>query len=199
MTKNLIVIGIIIGAISILSILFTYIFMKIVLPICESLGVSIAKRLKSTYWLYILELFFFVLMISFLVLSINLGAFSGEISSTLLIYFFVFIILIIIETSAYHEFRRRHSVPVTVGIIGWITHRQIWKSYLAKRFILFLEQLAHIFLLLVPLYLSLYLISIFHWEDKFYFITLLFLPIYSNIWVYVKLVWKKYYFRNYFQ
>lgn len=195
MTYNLITIGIIIVIISVCAIFFTYIFMKIIFPACEMLGIFIAKKLKSTYWLYIIEFSFFLTLILFLYVNTKYVSFSGTPSLLQLLYCIIFIILIIVEAAIYHKFRNENNLPITAGIIGWITSKAIWKSYIGNRMILFVEQIVHIFYLIVPLYMSMYLIAIFKWETPFYFITLLFLPIYSNIWVYTKFTLKKYYFK----
>lgn len=168
--------------------------MRVILPACEWFGKFIAMRLKRTYWLYVIECSFFITLSVFLYANLRLISFSGSVSSLHFIYFIVFVALIVIESNVYHEFRRKSDVPVTRGIIAWIKSKTIWKTYIGNRVILFIEQIAHLFYLVVPFYVSLELISILKWETQFYFIVLIILPIYANIWVYLKITWKKYYF-----
>ncbi len=194
MTKNLIIIGLIIIILLVLAIIFTYLFMKILLPACEWFGKFISKNLKSIYWLYIIEISFLITLGVFMYANFRLISFSGSTSYLHFVYFVVFAALIIIESSVYHEFRIKNAVSITGGIIGWIKSKTIWKSYIGNRTILFIEHIAHLFYLMVPFYVSLVFISILKWETQFYFIVLILLPIYANIWVYLKIIWKKYYF-----
>lgn len=178
-----------------LGCIFAWSFMKIIVPKCESLGVYLGKRLKAKYWLYVLELLFFILIVVFLVLCFNSITFTDSQSVITFLYFIIFIVLILIETSTYREFRVRNNISKSDGIVGWIIQRTIWESYIAKRLLLFVEQLMHTFYLIIPLYLSLIFMVKLEWAEQHYFISLLFLPIYSNFWVYLKPIWKKYYFK----
>ncbi|RPK29529.1 hypothetical protein [Paenibacillus xylanexedens] len=191
MLNNFLIIGIFVVVLSILAVIFGLIFMKGIVPFCESVGKKLAKKISSKYWIYFFEILFLSTIVTFAIIGLYLVSFS-EYPFIFVIVLFIFTILIIIETSAYNEFRNKNNISKTSGIIGWIVHRAVWKSYIAKRILLFIEQLAHTFYLIVPFYLSLLIMSELTWSDQDYFYILLFLPIYANIWVYLRFSRKMY-------
>jgi hypothetical protein len=169
--------------------------MKVVVPCCDRLGKILARRLLSSRWLYVLEIFFFALIASFIVVSLLFMPRHEEQSIKYLMILLIYVILILVETSTYSEYRKQNGISLTNGIFGWILNRPIWKKYLAKRTLLFIEQLLNTLYLIIALYLSLLFMYKLKWEEQYYFLSLLFLPIYTNMWVYLKLKRKKFYFK----
>ncbi|WP_236414893.1 hypothetical protein, partial [Paenibacillus sp. JJ-223] len=191
MLNNFLIIGIFLVVSSILAVIFGMIFMKGIVPFCEFIGKKLAKKISSKYWIYFFEILFLISIVTFAIIGLYLVSFS-EYPFIFVIVLFIFTILTVIETSAYTEFRNKNNISKTSGIIGWIVHRAVWKTYMAKRILLFIEQLAHTFYLFVPLYLSLLIMSELKWSDQEYFYFLLFLPIYANVWVYLRFSKKMY-------
>lgn len=187
MSNNFLIIGTFIVVLLVLAILAGWFFIKIIVPVCEFLGKEFGKKLSSKNWIYFLDISFFVLIISFTTIGLYLYPFSKYQSFIFMIVLIIYTMLIIIETSTYTEFRNRRNISKESGIIGWIFHREVWKTYIAKRISLFFEQLVHTFYLIVPIYISLLIMSKLKWSDQDYFYSLLFLPIYANLWVYLKL------------
>ncbi|MEK5407681.1 hypothetical protein MKX36_17300 [Paenibacillus sp. FSL W8-0439] len=192
MLNNFLIIGIFIVVLIILAIISGLIFMKGIVPFCEFVGKKLAKKLFSKYWIYFFEISFLILIVSFATIGLYLVSFSEYQSLIFIIVLIIFTILIVIETSAYTEFRNRNNISKTSGILGWIVHRAVWKTYIAKRILLFIEQLVHTFYLFIPFYLSLLIMSELKWSDQDYFYSLLFLPIYANAWVYLRFSKKMY-------
>ncbi|MED4954759.1 hypothetical protein ABEO75_23510 [Paenibacillus macerans] len=186
MPKNFLLIGVFIVILLLLLLLFGWFFTKVIVPFCEFVGKKLAKKLLSKNWIYFLDISFIVLIVSFATIGLYLAPFSGYQIIIFMIVILIYTSLIIIETSTYNEFRKRHNISKTSGIIGWIVHRPVWKTYIAKRILLFFEQLAHTFYLIAPLFISYQIMSILKWNDQDYFYSLLFLPIYANVWVYLK-------------
>lgn len=186
MSNNFLIIGIFIVVLLVLAILVGWIFMKVIVPVSEFVGKKLGKKLLTKNWIYFLDISYLVLIVSFATIGFYLYPFSGFQSLKFMIVLLIYTMLIIIETSTYTEFRNRRNISKTSGIIGWIIHREVWKTYIAKRISLFIEQLVHIFYLIVPIYISLLIMSKLRWSDQDYFYSLLFLPIYANAWVYIK-------------
>ncbi len=124
-------------------------------------------------------------------------SFRNTQSSRYIVMLFIFTFLILIETNTYSEFRIRHNISRQRGIIGWILHRSIWQRYLVRRILLLIEHLVHTYYLFIPLYISLLIMSKLNWSEKDYFYSLLFLPLYSNAWVYIKFNFKSVKFNSY--
>lgn len=186
MFNNITLIGIFILVLLVLTVLFCLFLLKVIVPICKFIGERLATKLHSKYWIYVLDISFLLLILSFLIIEFYLVSFTGNQSLKYMIVLLIYTILILIEITTYTEFRNRHNISKMSGIIGWIVHRAVWKTYIAKRILLFIEQLVHTFYLIIPLYISLLIMSKLKWSDQDYFYSLLFLPIYANAWVYLK-------------
>lgn len=192
--NNFKIIGLTLLTITVLGVIVSVLFLKIIEPICDWVGTYFARRMKSKLWLYILEILFFATTGSFIYINV-LAPIIDQPSELLMVFFFIYILLILIESSAYREYRKMNKTPMTAGITGWLINRTIWKSYFANRIFLFINQLMHTFYLFIPVYISLIFFSVLNWEESHYFYSLLLVPVYSNLWVYLKLNWKKYFFK----
>lgn len=183
MVKNLMVIGLILLTLSITGLL-TYLFLsKLWIPFCDFIGKKIGKALKGKLWLYIIEILMLLGPIVFVYFAlISIG---DQLLKNIVILSFSYLTYILIILSAFHKIKLINMISDKEGITGWIKYKKIWGTYIAKRFFLFTEQLFSFFILLVALYISLLLLFLLRWEINFYFIMLLILPLYANIWVYL--------------
>ncbi|MCZ8519873.1 hypothetical protein [Paenibacillus caseinilyticus] len=165
-------------------------FKKCFFPITEKIGTSIAVRIPSRWTVFILEIVYLA-MWSFFVFSVIMvyivwGSSSGisQLYLSLGTLFLVFVILI--GATALHEVRKNNINDKTsiISKIGKINIDKLKAIYIINRLWLLLGQTLEFSYAFLIYFLSLTFLVALEWTADSYFLSICFIPLYANYWVY---------------
>ncbi|WP_442601800.1 hypothetical protein [Paenibacillus sp. KN14-4R] len=195
MSKNFMFIGVFITILILIAIILSLVFYKVIIPVCERIGKYIARRVHSKWWLYIFEFSFISMLVALIFATIYFTPLTNANSWKFFVILFLFIMFTIVETTAYIDFRKINKINKSDGIIGWLISLKIWETYILNRTLLFIEQLVNSYFLIVPVFISLLIMTKLDWSNEDFYYSLLLLPVYTNIWVYIKTRRRKFIFQ----
>lgn len=187
---NIGIIIVIIAAFIVIKKLFDLIFTRCLLPIAEKYGGKIGDKIQKRSIVSVIEVFVLLLIVFFVAVHLTLYILTdGEgmffLYWAIMMFFFVASILILSAVIQQYKMKNpEYTSQLGRRIKELDISNKLKDNYISNRLGLFMEQTPDFFKSLVVLQVSLTCLVTLKWDANFYFLSVCFMPLYANYWVY---------------
>lgn len=186
-------IGVVAGLIIVLILIrnvLDKLFSKWFVPTAERIGKLLGTKVKKQSTIVIVEILTLLILLMFVIGHITLVLIMGTEGFFILYSFLmmiVFLVLILVSSAVIQEYKRlnpQYESSIGKGLRRIDIGKKFKSIYLLNRLWLLMEQSLDFFKSLMILQISLIFLITLQWSPNFYFLSLCFIPMYANYWVY---------------
>lgn len=165
-------------------------FSKWLMPTAERIGKRVGTKVQKQSMIVFVEIFTLLILLMFVIGHLMLFLIMGTEGFFILYSFLMMIVLfvlILVSSAVIQEYKRLN--PQYVSSIGKGLRRidigkKFNSNYLLNRLWLLMGQSLDLFKSLMILQISFICLIVLQWSPNFYFLSLCFIPLYANYWVY---------------
>ncbi|OMC76789.1 hypothetical protein BK125_17195 [Paenibacillus odorifer] len=165
-------------------------FSKWFVPTAERIGKRLGTKVKKQSTIVIVEIFTLLILLMFVIGHLTLVLIMGTDGFFILysvLMMIVFLVLILVSSAVIQEYKRlnpKYESSIGKGLRRIDIGKKFKSIYLLNRLWLLMEQSLDFFKSLMILQISLICLITLQWSPNFYFLSLCFIPLYANYWVY---------------